>query len=121
MAGEEVFTANAVLSIGGAFFFLVIYLFYEVRGLKGFFKPVFFILAVAMVMNGLLGQQIAYDILSQTEASNLVDIILTIISIVLFGIIIISIVEALIFLVDSLAVFLGVKEKTIETTQGQEH
>ncbi len=60
MAGEEIFTSNSILSIGTAFFFILIYLFYENKGIKTVLKPVFFIAAIAAIINGWQGQALAY-------------------------------------------------------------
>ena len=61
MAGEEIFTSNSILSIGTAFFFILIYMFYENRGIKSVLKPIFFIAAIAAIINGWHGQALAYQ------------------------------------------------------------
>ncbi|VVB77440.1 Uncharacterised protein [uncultured archaeon] len=62
MAGEEVFTSNALVSFGTAFFFLALYIFSDTKGLKGLFKPVFFIIALVAIINAWHGQYLAYKV-----------------------------------------------------------
>ena len=73
MAGEEIFTANAIISVGTAFFFLTIYIFYENKGIRNILKPIFFIAAIIAIINGWHGQSLAYKVQSLYAEKNYIE------------------------------------------------
>ena len=73
MAGEEVFTSNALISLGTAFFFFAVYMYYDGKGIKGILKPVFFIGALLAILNGWYGQSIAYKVTGLYDAQSFIE------------------------------------------------
>ena len=61
MAGD-IFISNSITSIGTAFFFILVYLYYENKGIKAILKPIFFIIAVLSIINAWHGQAVAYKV-----------------------------------------------------------
>lgn len=94
MAGEEVFTSNALVSMGSAFFFLALYVLYETKGMKGMFKPLFFIAAILAIINGWAGQALAYEKTGLYDASSYItNFWVVALSWVLYGLLVAALID----------------------------